>query len=66
MSGWYRKELLRYVKEILLDKRFMENPYIEPSEIRKIVNLHTSEKADQSKEIGAALKIELIHRAFID
>jgi asparagine synthase (glutamine-hydrolysing) len=66
LSGWYRKELLRYVKEVLLDKRFMERPYIEPSQIRRIVNLHTSGKADQSKEIGAALKIEWIHRAFID
>jgi asparagine synthase (glutamine-hydrolysing) len=63
---WYSNGLSGYVREILLDKRSLDRPYINKSSLENIVRIHTQGKGNYTNEITAALSAELVHRLFID
>ncbi len=37
---WYRDQLAKYVREILLDPRSLARPYVEPKAVRAVVDAH--------------------------
>jgi asparagine synthase (glutamine-hydrolysing) len=63
---WYRDELANYVREMLLDKRSLSRPYIEPEKVRSIVEGHTKGGLNYTTEIHRLLSLELTHRLFLD
>jgi asparagine synthase (glutamine-hydrolysing) len=63
---WYRDQLSRYLKEILLCGRTYNRPYWNRNYLRKIVNDHTNGRGTYLREIRKALQIELIHRVLIE
>jgi asparagine synthase (glutamine-hydrolysing) len=63
---WYRDQLRGYVRDMLLDKRSLSRPYLEPSGVERIVNDHLRGNRNHTTEISRLLSLELIHRLFID
>ena len=63
---WYRDALSGYVREMLLDRRTLSRPYIEPNRLRSIVESHLSGTRNYTMEIHKLLTLELVHRLFID
>ncbi|NPU84675.1 MAG: hypothetical protein HPY65_09315 [Syntrophaceae bacterium] len=63
---WYRDELADYVKSILLDDKSLARPYLNRKEVEKMVHGHTKGDANYTTEISKLLKLELIHRLFVE
>jgi asparagine synthase (glutamine-hydrolysing) len=63
---WYRHELAGYVREMLLDPRSLSRPYLERRMVEHIVHAHTTGSGNYTTEIHKLLKLELLHRNFID
>jgi asparagine synthase (glutamine-hydrolysing) len=63
---WYRGALSSYVREMLLDPRSLARPYVERKTLERIVTAHTRGHGNYTTEIHKMLKLELLHRAFID
>jgi asparagine synthase (glutamine-hydrolysing) len=63
---WYRDALSAYVREMLLDKRTLSRPYLDPKCVSAIVSGHLNGTRNYSTEIHKLLTIELIQRLFID
>ncbi len=63
---WYRDTLSGYVRDILLDPRSLARPYIEPRQIRTIVEGHLKGYRNYTAEIHKLLTLELLHRVFLD
>ena len=63
---WYRDALSEYVREMLLDRRTLSRPYIEPGRLRSIVESHLGGTRNYTTEIHKVLTLELVHRLFID
>lgn len=63
---WYRDELSRYVKEVLLDRKSLERPYLNGSVAEKMVFDHTGGRQNYTTEISRLLTIELLQRLIID
>jgi asparagine synthase (glutamine-hydrolysing) len=63
---WYRDQLANYVREMLLDKRSLARPYLEPEMVRTIVNGHLKGTCNFTTEIHRLLTLELTHRLFLD
>jgi asparagine synthase (glutamine-hydrolysing) len=63
---WYRDQLANYVREVLLDRRSLERPYLEPEKVRAIVNDHLKGSGNYTTEIHRLLTLELTHRLFLD
>lgn len=63
---WYRDQLAPYVREMLLDRRSLARPYLEPRAISNIVNGHLSGTRNYTLEIHRLLTLELAHRLFVD
>jgi asparagine synthase (glutamine-hydrolysing) len=63
---WYRDQLSRYVREMLLDSRSLSRPYIERSGLESIVHGHCKGNRNYTSEIHRALSLELLHRIFVD
>jgi asparagine synthase (glutamine-hydrolysing) len=63
---WYRDCLSDYVREILLDRRTLSRPYLEPNAVRAIVDGHTSKGLNYTTAIHKLLTLELIQRLFFD
>jgi len=63
---WYRDELAPYVREMLLDSRSLSRSYVEPKMIERLVTAHTRGERNYTTEIHKLLKLELLHRNFID
>ncbi len=62
----FRNELSGWVREVLLDRRSMERPYLNKSYLEKIITDHTQGKKNHRDAIAALINAELIHRIFID
>ena len=56
----------RYVRDILLDPRSLARPYVERTSLERIVNAHTRGTGNYTTQIHQLLKLELIHRHFVD
>ncbi|HPQ44610.1 MAG TPA: hypothetical protein PKZ42_10325 [Syntrophales bacterium] len=63
---WFRDELSSYVKEILLDKRTADRPYLNAKFLEKMVNGHITGDQNYTNEIGMVLTTELLHRLLIE
>lgn len=63
---WYRDQLAPYVREILLDRRSLARPYLQPRAISDIVKGHLSGTRNYTLEIHRLLTLELAQRLFID
>jgi asparagine synthase (glutamine-hydrolysing) len=63
---WYRDALSKYVREILLDKRTLSRPLLEPRGVEAIVEGHLKGDRNYTSTIHKVLTLELLHRLFID
>jgi asparagine synthase (glutamine-hydrolysing) len=63
---WYRDALSAYVREMLLDRRTLSRPYLEPKTVEAIVDGHTKQGLNYTNEIHRLLSLELLHRLFLD
>ncbi|HWG21594.1 MAG TPA: asparagine synthase-related protein [Terracidiphilus sp.] len=65
-SLWYRNALAPYVREILLDPRTLSRPYLEPAQVRTMVERHVSGAGNYTPAIHRLITLEHIHRLFVD
>jgi asparagine synthase (glutamine-hydrolysing) len=63
---WYRDALAGYIKEMLLDSRSLNRPYLKADALENVVRRHTSGERNYTLVIHSVLTLELIHRLFID
>ena len=63
---WYRDALAAYVREMLLDPKSLARPYVERHMVEHVVNAHTRGNRNYTTEIHTLLKLELLHRHFVD
>ena len=63
---WYRDALSAYVREMLLDPRSLSRPYVERKMVERVVSAHVKGNRNYTTEIHKMLKLELLHRNFID
>lgn len=63
---WYRDVLAKYVQEILLDKRTLTRPHLNPQAVEMTVLEHVQGKRNHTTEIHKLLTLELMHRLFLD
>jgi asparagine synthase (glutamine-hydrolysing) len=63
---WYRDQLANYVREMLLDSRSLARSYVNPNEVRRIVNGHLKGNRNYTTEIHRLLTLELVHRVFLE
>jgi asparagine synthase (glutamine-hydrolysing) len=65
-SLWYRNELAAYVREMLLDRRTLARPYLEPREVEEIVDSHVEGVHNHTPAIHKIITLEHIQRLFFD
>jgi asparagine synthase (glutamine-hydrolysing) len=63
---WFRDQLSGYVKEVMLDPRSLERPYLNRKGVEKAVTDHTSGRLNYTTEITKLLTAELLQRLLID
>jgi len=63
---WFRDELSSYVREILLDKRSLNRPYLNKKSVEKIVYGHVNGNCSYLNAINKILTAELFHRLLIE
>jgi asparagine synthase (glutamine-hydrolysing) len=63
---WYRDALAKYVREILLDRRTLSRPFLEPKGVEAVVSSHLSGRRNYTSAIHKLLTLELLHRLFLD
>jgi asparagine synthase (glutamine-hydrolysing) len=63
---WYRDSLSKYIKEMLLDRRTLSRPYLQPNVVETMVQGHTKGDRNHTLEIHKMLTLELQHRLFLD
>jgi len=63
---WYRDELSRHLKEMLLDSEARSRPYLRAHSLEKIVKAHTNGYRNYAFEIHKILTLELIQRKFVE
>ena len=64
--AWYRGELSGYVREMLLDPRSLSRPYVDRKTVEHVVSGHVKGNRNYTTEIHKLLKLELLHRNFVD
>lgn len=65
-ENWFRKENLKYVKELLLDKSTVSTKFINKNYINKIVKEHTEQKKNHRLLIWSFMNFELWCRTFLN
>jgi asparagine synthase (glutamine-hydrolysing) len=63
---WYRDQLSKYVREMLLDSRTLSRPYLDRNTVEFMVNRHLRGDRNYTTAIHQLLTLELIHRLFLD
>jgi len=63
---WYRDELAKYVRGVLLDTRTINRPYLNGKFLEEMVNSHTNGERNYTQEIHWLLTSELIQRNLIE
>ena len=63
---WFREQLSQYIKDVLLDSRTLNRPYINKKYLEKIVNDHTNGRGNYLSEINKILSIELTQRVLVE
>jgi len=63
---WYRNALAGYVREMLLDSKSLSRAYVEPKQVKTIVQGHTKGNRNHTSELHQLLSLELIHRLLVE
>jgi asparagine synthase (glutamine-hydrolysing) len=63
---WFAHELSNFVRDILLDSRSEQRPYLNRKLLKIMVDRHMHGKANFTNEIGKVASIELTHRLMIE
>jgi asparagine synthase (glutamine-hydrolysing) len=63
---WYRDKLSQYLKDILIDSRTRNRPYLDGRRLEKIVLRHIEGKRNYTDEIHKVLTVELIQRQLVE
>jgi asparagine synthase (glutamine-hydrolysing) len=63
---WYRDALAGYVREMLLDRRSLNRPYLQRQRVEEIVREHLKGRRNYTSEIHQLLTLEIFHRLFLD
>ena len=63
---WYRDQLGQYLKEILLDLRARQRPYIQEHVLVRMIDAHTKGWQNWTQEIHRVLSLELLQRQLIE
>jgi asparagine synthase (glutamine-hydrolysing) len=63
---WYRDELSRWLREMLLDSDDRTRPYLRPNSLEKILKAHSSGQRNYAFEIHKILTLEFIQRKLIE
>jgi asparagine synthase (glutamine-hydrolysing) len=63
---WFRDKLAGYVKDILLDSRTLNRPYLNKGFVKKMVLRHLKGDRNYTREINLIITAELIHRLLIE
>jgi len=63
---WYRDQLSRFVKDILLDPQTLQRPYLRAKSLEKIVRNHVDGRRNFTSEINRVLTSELLQRQLIE
>jgi asparagine synthase (glutamine-hydrolysing) len=63
---WYRDELSRRLKEMLLDSEARSRPYLRAHSLEKILKAHTKGYRNYTFEIHKILTLELIQRKLVE
>ncbi len=66
ISRWFRTDLARFVRNVLLDDASLARGVFRPEAVRLLIDEHTSGVFDHGYRIWALLMLELWHRTFID
>jgi asparagine synthase (glutamine-hydrolysing) len=62
---WYRNELAPAVRDVLLDPRTLQRPYLDRRRVAQMVNDHTRGTGNYTSEIHQLLTTEMIERHLI-
>jgi asparagine synthase (glutamine-hydrolysing) len=63
---WYRDELSRWLREMLLDSKARSRSYLRPNSLEKILKAHSSGQRNYTFEIHKILTLEFIQRQLIE
>jgi asparagine synthase (glutamine-hydrolysing) len=63
---WYRDQLSRWLREILLDSDARSRPYLRPNSLEDILKAHSSGQRNYAFEIHKILTLEFIQRKLIE
>jgi asparagine synthase (glutamine-hydrolysing) len=63
---WYRDKLSQYVKDVLLDPRTRNRPYLDGRCLEKVVNSHINGHRNYTSEIHRILTTELLQRQLVE
>lgn len=63
---WYRGPLAAVVRDVLLDRRALERPYLNRRALEHIVREHVRGTHNHTDAIHQVLTLELLHRVFVD
>lgn len=63
---WYRDQLARHVREMLLDPRSFNRSYLDKYALEAVVNGHLKGNQNFTSEIHTLLTLEYVQRLFID
>ncbi len=63
---WYRDVLSTYLRDMLLDPKTLSRPFVERTQVERVVNSHVQGRSNYTLEIHKLLTLELVHRLFVD
>jgi asparagine synthase (glutamine-hydrolysing) len=63
---WYRDALSKYLRDVLLDSRTRNRPYLRAAGLEEMVNGHTKGSRNHTLEIHKMLALELVQRKLIE
>ena len=63
---WYRDKLSKYLKEVLLDPRSLNRPYVNGAMLEEMVEAHVKGNRNYTAEIHRMLTTELIQRQLVE
>jgi asparagine synthase (glutamine-hydrolysing) len=66
LDRWFRTDLRKLSRDVLLDSTAMRRGYFDPAEVRRYLDEHASGRNYHHHRLWALLMFELWHRAFID
>lgn len=63
---WYRRQLAKFVREVLLDGQTLARPWLNGGRVEDVVSSHVKGYANHTLLIHKLLSLELIHRTLLE